>query len=289
MNIKYSTSRTVAGVATFVLAWSLAACSADELDLATSPSPTAESTSEPAPTAEGQNDADVQVELGEEFDDVPLPQDYEVMEASGADDQGTSTARVRVPSNWEDTSTYYREQLPVTGWTVDTEQPVAQGNGTTFTTSRDSANGTFTVTEDGDGSVVDMSVTPATTTTADTNEGAADDLGGAGGPELLTTEMPAGFPDIGLPVYDPSLMVAGGDHGDGMWVLEYVTDADRTLVTETLEQQAQARGWHIDSHAPEGDMEVFEISQGATTVTMVVAPERLDPGLTAIHYTVRTQ
>lgn len=108
-------------------------------------------------------------------------------------------------------------------------------------------------------------------------------------PAALPADLPDGFPDIGVPFYTPSTQVAGTGEPGGMYVLEYVTEHELTIVNMFVRDSLAAKGWNNIVRTVEGQMTISKATARGYSLVMAVGPERTDEMKTSIHYTVRPQ
>lgn len=101
---------------------------------------------------------------------------------------------------------------------------------------------------------------------------------------------PAGFPDINVPFYVPSELVAAPDHGGDPFVLEFVTDADLGTVKSFIETHVvESAGWNGVSSSHEDQIATTEAQKDGYLLIVSVSPERVDEKKTSIFYTMRAQ
>lgn len=283
MQLKHTPSKALASATTLMLAFTLVACATVDAagEGTATPEPEIENTVEPAaetePTEEPEP-ADEPAENDATLGDIPLPDGHMVVDEQTDETTGAETLLVHVPGEFEDHADFYREALPAAGWTIESDEPTAGGFGRQF----EATNGTDRVwiqceTFDA-GTAIFISTAPL------------DAAGEEPGSQVADVELPAGFPDdVFLPVYSPSTMMTGVDHGDGMWVLEHVATTDLASVTTVIEQEIADKGWTIIDQAPEGAGTMYELERSGYALILVVIPERINEADTSLHYTLRTQ
>lgn len=272
-----TTSKAVAAATTIALAWALSACGAEE--------PAGESTPTPEPEASVEPAADdaATTELPADFDDIPLPDDYVVVEIDDSDPDGGVAALLTVPASWEDTADFYREQLPANGWTVDADEP-SDGAGTYIAASRDDLEA-WVLIDDADGDTELVVAIGPLTAYVDEDAGEAED-----GTEMesFMVDLPEGFPaGVDLPLFIPSELVTGVDHGDDMWVLEYVATTDMETVGAAIDDDIALKGWTVTDQSPEGPGTKYELEKSGNELILVILPERINEADTSLHYTLR--
>lgn len=108
-------------------------------------------------------------------------------------------------------------------------------------------------------------------------------------PADFPADLPDGFPDIGVPFYSPSEQVAAmGEAGD-VYVLEYVTHHELTIVNMFFDGAMTDHGWSNIDRSVEGQMTVTKATGHGYSLVIAVGPERTDDTKTSIHYTLRPQ
>lgn len=281
MSAYTSRSKAVATAATLLLGFTLAACAT--LDPAAegtaAPEPETENTVEPAAETEPAEEPtldDEPTDADAAISDIPLPDGHLVVDEQTDQATGDQTMLVHVPGDFEDHADFYREQLPAAGWTIESDEPTEGGFGRQF----EATNGTDRVwiqCETFDAGTAIFISTSAPEVAADEPTSQSADV-----------ELPAGFPDdVFLPLFAPSDLMAGGDHGDGMWVLEYVTSSDAATVTSVIEQEIADKGWTIVDHFPEDKGFVYELDKDNYNLFLAILPERTNIDNTSLHYTLR--
>lgn len=135
--------------------------------------------------------------------------------------------------------------------------------------------------------------TAKSTAATDSPSAAASDGPSASSPapeaSALPTNLPDGFPDIGVPFYSPAKQMAAHAGGDRLWVLEYVTSDPLAGVNVFFEREFLANNWRIVNQNVEGQKTVFKAKSQGYLLILVVVPERGNGAKTSIHYTLRKQ
>lgn len=283
MQFTHTPSKVLASATTLMLAFTLAACATVDAagEGTATPEPETETTVEPVPTTEPTEEpgpAEEAADAGAALGDIPLPEGHMVIDEQTDEATGAETLLVHVPGEFEDHADFYREALPAAGWTIESDEPTEGGFGRQFVATN-GADRVWIQCETFDaGTAIFISTAPL------------DAAGEAPSSQAADVELPAGFPsDVFLPVYSPSTMMTGVDHGDGMWVLEHVATTDLASVTTVIEQEIADKGWTIIDQAPEGAGTMFELEKSGYQLILVVIPERTNEADTSLHYTLRTQ
>src|SRR5690606_22916572 len=108
--------------------------------------------------------------------------------------------------------------------------------------------------------------------------------------EGVIVDLPDGFPtDVALPLFAPSELVTGVDHGDDMWVLEYVAATDMATVKAGIDEDIALKDWTITDESPEGPGTKYELERSGYELILVIIPERTNDADTSLHYTLRSQ
>lgn len=106
----------------------------------------------------------------------------------------------------------------------------------------------------------------------------------------LPADLPEGFPNIGVPFYSPSVQVAAPESGSDLYVLEYVTDHEMTIVNMFVQDNVvEKNGWHDVSRSVEGQTTATQATSQGYSLVIAVLPERANETKTSIHYTLRRQ
>lgn len=274
--------KTITATTTLVLAWSLAACAPLETAGQTSPS------TEPAVEATAQATADTdtaaetptaeQPQVDGAVSDIPLPDNHAVIDEQSA--AGLDTMVVHTPGEYPEHAEWYRSALPDAGWEIVSEEPAPSTFGTVFEVTQGNSRGWVHLETFDGGTALSISVGALDAQSPlDSEEGTAAEV-----------ELPEGLPaDVFLPVFSPSIMMAGGDHGDGMWVMEYVAaNTDIPTVTAAIEQDIAAKGWAVMDRTPEGDGHTYVLEKPGYELILSIIPERSTDNDTSLHYTLRS-
>lgn len=132
----------------------------------------------------------------------------------------------------------------------------------------------------------------------DDGGGAQDDEGqdpeapepGTPDPTAIPDGVPAGFPDIGVPFYHPSEVVAAPDHGGDPYVLELVTDHELSIVNMFIRDHFSAEhGWQDVTSSVQDQMTITQGNAAGYSLVIAVGPERTDDTKTSLHYTLRPE
>ena len=101
--------------------------------------------------------------------------------------------------------------------------------------------------------------------------------------------LPDNFPNIGVPFYYPSELVASPSDADP-WVLEFVTDHELTIVNNTIANEfSEQNGWRDVTREVDGQLTVTTGNIDGYLLVIAVASEPSDDFKTSLYYTLSTQ
>lgn len=101
--------------------------------------------------------------------------------------------------------------------------------------------------------------------------------------------LPDDFPNIGVPFYYPSELVASPSDADP-WVLEFVTDHELTIVNNTIANEfSEQNGWRDVTREVDGQLTVTTGNIDGYLLVIAVASEPSDDFKTSLYYTLSTQ
>lgn len=102
-----------------------------------------------------------------------------------------------------------------------------------------------------------------------------------------SSNTPDGFPDIGLPIYSPAEQMTMNIDSDELYLLEYVTDHELTIVNMFFADRLVEGPWHDVSRSVDGQTTVTTATRDGYSLVVAVLPDRVDDTRTTIHYTIR--
>lgn len=102
-------------------------------------------------------------------------------------------------------------------------------------------------------------------------------------------KIPAPLKDSAAPFYPCTHEMAAVDGSDPLFVGEYVTSHELTIVNMFYEDQFNDSQWNVTNKFVEGSQTVTEAAKSGYSLVVVVAPNRIDESETSIHYTLRQQ
>src|SRR5690554_2675545 len=111
---------------------------------------------------------------------------------------------------------------------------------------------------------------------------------GSVGTSALPANLPDGFPNIGVPFYSGTTLMAATGNGDP-YVLEYQSADDQGTVNAFMADTLVENCWELLETTTEGNMSVNKAWTPGYSLVIAVGPDRVDDALTGIHYTLREQ
>lgn len=102
-------------------------------------------------------------------------------------------------------------------------------------------------------------------------------------------EVPAGIPDIGVPIYPDAKQVKVHAHSGPVSILEYRTCQSRATVNTFVREALSKNKWNVTHTAVEGKKTVSKARKGGYFLIIVVTPDDGNQAATAIHYTLKDE
>lgn len=125
-------------------------------------------------------------------------------------------------------------------------------------------------------------------TPADTADSETECHSGSVSTGTLPAGLPEGFPNIGVPFYAGTTLMAATGAGDP-YVLEYQSADDQATVNAFIADTLVDNCWELLETTTEGTMSVNKAWTPGYSLVIAVGPDRVDDSLTGIHYTLREQ
>lgn len=133
------------------------------------------------------------------------------------------------------------------------------------------------------------SATDAADGATDAEDADTEDAADTDAEDRRPAGLPDQLPDVGLPFYYPSELVASPSAGDP-WVLEFVTDHELTIVNNTIAHEfSESNGWQDVVREVNGQLTVTTGSKDGYLLVIAVASEPSDDFKTSLYYTLSTQ
>jgi hypothetical protein len=104
----------------------------------------------------------------------------------------------------------------------------------------------------------------------------------------LPAGLPEGFPNIGVPFYSGTTLMAATGDGDP-YVLEYQSADEQATVNTFIADTLVENCWELLETTTEGTMSVNKAWTPGYSLVIAIGPDRVDEALTGIHYTLREQ
>ncbi|MGF3055531.1 hypothetical protein [Microbacterium sp. YY-01] len=102
-------------------------------------------------------------------------------------------------------------------------------------------------------------------------------------------EIPAILAENDVPFYPCTHKMTGVQADDPLFVGEFVTEHELTIVNMVVRDQFEASGWEIVDRTVDGQNTVNQARKDGLFLVLVVGPERTDDFITSLHYTLRRE